>query len=311
MPHACQSDDTAAYAWHGCAFAEEGGQAEGAAMVHEGWGWGSEGLTQGSAGASNLDGWDETDPMAVLSQSAQLQAIAQDCEPLQSTQQSSAQAESQQRILAEQLSTTGSRSAATANARNASGIQSHKLPSVQAYRPVSSESQSMSNTHSSNASDSYPQGGPSQQDWFTDQCDPRGSSTTARPALVGSHHARAMDVFIRDSYSPNGACHLEAGSSVPSNIIPEKEASHYLDSAVPESRSEQLMRDNQATGVVLTAESCLADVEHVLGQGDRAVIHTRGLGGDPFGPTMVYGYPGIVVEATQAGCIASVTLFDV
>ena len=288
-----------------CAFADEGGQAEAATRVQEGWGWGSEGLTQGSAGASNLDGWDETDPMAVLSQSAQLQARTQDRKSLQPASQSSADT-TQQRVPPEQLSTTASQPAMTVSARVASELQSHRLPSVQAYSPVLSEFQSASNPHFSNDSDPYAQGSPAAQDWCTDQHDNSGSSTTAQPGLADHHDSGAMHRLTRDSCSPDNQ--HKAKSNLPSDSIPEQETPQGVDSTANESRFKD---GKQAEAAVLTAESLLADVEHVLGQGDRAVIHTRGLGGDPFGPTMVYGYPGIVVEATQAGCIASVTLFDV
>ncbi|KAL0021548.1 hypothetical protein WJX77_007325 [Trebouxia sp. C0004] len=69
--------------------------------------------------------------------------------------------------------------------------------------------------------------------------------------------------------------------------------------------------EHNASASVLTADSTWVEVESVLGKGNRAVIHTRGAGGGPSGPTMVHGYPGIVFEVTQGGQIASVTLFDI
>ncbi|KAL0030389.1 hypothetical protein WJX79_000798 [Trebouxia sp. C0005] len=73
---------------------------------------------------------------------------------------------------------------------------------------------------------------------------------------------------------------------------------------------ESACLEHDASASVLTADSTWAEVENVLGKGNRAVIHTRGVGGGPYGPTMVHGYPGIVFEVTQAGQVASVTLFD-
>lgn len=64
------------------------------------------------------------------------------------------------------------------------------------------------------------------------------------------------------------------------------------------------------TAPVLTAASCWSDFEQHLGGGCQAMMHSRG-GGAPFGPTTVHGFPGIVFEVTQAGHVATVTLFKV
>jgi len=61
--------------------------------------------------------------------------------------------------------------------------------------------------------------------------------------------------------------------------------------------------------VMLTADSTWEEVQAALGPGGRATIHTGGSASNPFGPTYVYGYRGIVLEVMRDGHIASATLF--
>jgi len=61
---------------------------------------------------------------------------------------------------------------------------------------------------------------------------------------------------------------------------------------------------------VITADSTWEEVQALLGPGGRATIHTSGSVSNPFGPTYVYGYRGVVFEVMRNGRIASVTLFQ-
>lgn len=58
----------------------------------------------------------------------------------------------------------------------------------------------------------------------------------------------------------------------------------------------------------LTADNRWSDFERHLGPGCQAIIHSRG-NASPFGPTTAHGYPGVVFEVTQAGHVATVTMF--
>ena len=242
----------------------------------EGWGWGLDGVAGGSARGSNLDGWDEMDPMAMLSQSVQSRARAHAQESRHFAHQLNSQAEaSQQAAPAQQLSVKSPRLGQTGHAEGTSDIHSHRLPSVQAYRPASSDSQSVSNTCSSPvSSESYRQDSTAEQVCMDELTVNKASGVTAQAAV-----SERPDSAGQQAHSP-AHCSAAGGDS------------------------------QAAAASVLTAESSLTDVERVLGPGDKAVVHTWGPGGDPFGPTTVHGYPGIVFELTQSGCIASVTVFD-
>lgn len=53
------------------------------------------------------------------------------------------------------------------------------------------------------------------------------------------------------------------------------------------------------------------DVQRALGQNERALIAaSTGPDAAPFGPTFVYGYPGVAFEVLRSGRIAAVTLFE-
>ncbi|KAK9827529.1 hypothetical protein WJX74_008350 [Apatococcus lobatus] len=60
----------------------------------------------------------------------------------------------------------------------------------------------------------------------------------------------------------------------------------------------------------ITADSTWAQIQAIMGPGGRATILTHGADASPFGPTYVYGYPGIAFEIMQGGQLAAVTLFQ-
>ena len=60
----------------------------------------------------------------------------------------------------------------------------------------------------------------------------------------------------------------------------------------------------------ITADSTWEDISAVLGDAGRATIHSRGFASNPFGPTLVYGYPGVAFEALKNGHLAGLTLFQ-
>lgn len=68
-------------------------------------------------------------------------------------------------------------------------------------------------------------------------------------------------------------------------------------------------REGSAPPPVLTSASTWEEAQAALGPGGRATIHTGGCASNPFGPTFVYGYRGIVLEVMKNGQLASVTLF--
>ena len=60
----------------------------------------------------------------------------------------------------------------------------------------------------------------------------------------------------------------------------------------------------------ITADSTWAQIQAVMGTGGRATILTHGADASPFGPTYVYGYPGVAFEVMRGGQLAAVTLFQ-
>ena len=210
------------------------------------------------AGDSNMDGWDDMDPMAMLSRSVQSLAQVPDAEPesAELTQVSRNETQSSQAVL---LRRQGEHSRGDDTSPD-SCLDGDASPHVTRTQP-----------NDAAAPDKLP-------------------SLASMPAESGHSHSQAVmsDSGAHDTNTSADSVHYRATNG----IGPHLEVAE---------RSQQLP--------MLTADSAWSEVESVLGEGDKAVIHSRGSGVVPFGPTMVHGYPGIVFEVTQAGRIASVTLF--
>ena len=244
-----------------------------------------------SAGASELDGdaglegWDDEDPMAMLSQSVQSLARAQH-----------AQSECES-ALEQHLST---------QPQIAAGSQ----PQANMHNQIESTISSLSSSKAAEARQAVASGGiehmsgsDAGQLHLNDAViDSKGGSYKPGPVLAGSF-SESAGLQSRGS-SPD--CVTEVGRGLLD--IVHQEASKSLPNDVNADDTQN--NGYQPASAVLTADSTWAQVERVLGKGDRAVIHSRSPSGGPFGPTMVHGYPGMVFEVTQAGRIASVTLFQ-
>lgn len=284
------------------AIAEGFGQSTAAPSVNNGWdkGWqgGSEG---GPAGGSNMDGWDDMDPMALLSGSVQSQAKAQDTDSAKPAQPITALVSvtqaTQQRLPDEQLSAPPDAHDHQTNLY-ANSVQSHRAFSVNVDKldPSKSWSECTSSGvgHQSMEADMKKRLDGHEESGSLNSTSEAAFSEKDGAVPKDAHHSSSRPSLGVDS-SQQGAtatAQREATDEAVSGAVPSK-----LEGSVP------------MEAALLTAESSLADVHSMLGQGDRAVIHTRAPGRDVFGPTLVYGYPGVVFEATQAGCIASVTIF--
>lgn len=289
------------------AAAEGMGESTAALSWNDGWGLqaGSEG---GLAGGSNLNGWDDMDPMALLSGSVQSQAKAQDINsatpapPI--TLLNFANQAVQQRLPDEQIAAPcDSHNHHTKPASDAHSVQNLRAPSVKVDKPDSSKSQSECDTSScgyqhTEADTKKHLGGREQGNGFTSPYEAAFNKKNGAVPKDAHHSSRVtssgLDSNQQDATATSiykGDAQQEAANAAADGAYPSK-----LESSVPQEAA------------VLTAESLLADVQSMLGQGDRAVIHTRAPGRDAFGPTLVYGYPGFVFEATQAGRIATVTI---
>ena len=278
--------------------------------MHNGSGWGSQGGSQGApAGGSNLDGWDDMDPMAMLSQSVQSRARAQDSDSAESPQQLTVQAEvTQQTLPAEQLGPQASQDNQTESARNTNSMQSQRTPSIQEYKPRSTESHTASQSKASDLDHLHTGVGMQQLHLaghdILDQ--DHTSGLTSQAASAEQESAASSDVVHNSSSWEHEGSHHGTTSKALQDVNAHQEGACHADSVAHPSDVDGSVHVEAAA---LTAESSLADVQSILGQGDRAVIHIRSPSRDAFGPTLAYGYPGVVFEATQAGRIATVTLF--
>ena len=291
------------------AHAEGLGQATAAPSVNGGWGRGSQGGSQGEpAAGSNLDGWDDMDPMALLSGSVQSQAKAQDIYSAKLAQPimpriCTTQA-TQQRLPDAQLDAAPkSHDHKTEPASSATSVQSHRAPSVKVDRPdpskPSSEGDSSDFHHQLGADIKQHVDGHEQKDTSTSSSMAASSQKNGAAPQDANHSSRFPSLETNSNQQGTTATALREGNA-------QQEVADDAASGACPSTLEGIVPMEAA---MLTAESSLADVQSMLGQGDRAVIHTRAPGRDAFGPTLVYGYPGVVFEATQAGCIAAVTIF--
>lgn len=251
----------------------------------------------GSAGASEpdgdagLEGWDDEDPMAMLSQSVQSLARAQ------KAQSECESAEPDRHLSAQPQSSAGSKPQA--------GMRKHTESSVSGHSVSGHDSNEAAEARQAVASSGveHTSGSHAGQTLMNNAVtDSKGDNYKPGPASVGSF-SESAGLQGRGS-SPD--CVTEGGKG--SLDIVHQEASNSLPNDVNADDTQN--NSYQPASAVLTADSTWAQVERVLGKGDRAVIHSRGPSGGPFGPTMLHGYPGMVFEVTQAGRIASVTLFQ-
>lgn len=220
-----------------------------------------------SAGDVGLEGWDDEDPMAMLSQSVQSLARAQQAES-ESVQPGSMAASAPHAIIC-----------------------NHTSSEVLSARLVGAGETGQTALSSNKKQDA--------SSWAAQEV-PNG----IMPEPTGA----ACDTVL---VSGGESADLQSRSSPSGSYDGDDAMSSAQAGNVQDSSPEAACLQHSASASVLTADSPWVEVENVLGKGNRAVIHTRGAGGGPYGPTMVHGYPGIVFEVAQAGHIASVTLFEI
>ena len=290
------------------AVAEGLGQSTTAPSVNDGWDRGRQGGSEdGPAGGSNMDGWDDMNPMALLSRSVQSQARAQDidsADPAQPVTPLVSAPQATQQCLPDEPLSAAHDTHHHQTKLYANSVQSPRAPSVNVDRPDPSKSRSKCTSsgcghHSKEADmkkhlDGHEEGN---ELTLTSEAAP---SEKDGAALKDAHHSSRSPSLGFDS-NQQGA----TASALDKGDAQQEPADEDASGAVPSSLNCCVPME----AAVLTAESSLADVHSMLGQGDRAVIHTRAPGRDAFGPMLVYGYPGVVFETTQAGRIASVTIF--
>ncbi|DBA89846.1 TPA: hypothetical protein ACH3X2_004708 [Trebouxia sp. C0005] len=231
----------------------------------------------GSAGDVGSEGWDDADPMAMLSQSVQSLARAQQAE---SELRSS---EPAQHVVMQSGSVAAGTPRADPHSHTSSEVLSARLVGAAETGQTALSSNSIRQDASSWTAQEVPSG-----------IMPEHPEAASETVLVSAGESAELQSRGSRSGSYDGN---DANSSA--------QAGNGLAGGL-----ESACLEHDASASVLTADSTWAEVENVLGKGNRAVIHTRGVGGGPYGPTMVHGYPGIVFEVTQAGQVASVTLFD-
>lgn len=288
--------------------AEDLQQSTATPSVSNGWGRGSQRGSQGGpAGGSNLDGWDDMDPMTLLSGSVQSQIKAtQESDSAESPQplmvQTGDTRAPQPRLPDELLGAPSEpHDLQTSPAKDIDPV--HKAPTMPVNKPDSSKSLSRCKS-----SDFGHQGkGPDIESHLDGHVQGNCSIATSQAERDSTepndvHHSR---ISLSSSVGHNDSQQSVTARSLEDRDAQPETADGAASGACPSNLEGGVPRET----AVLTAESSLADVQSMLGQGDRAVIHTRAPGRDAFGPTLVYGYPGVVFETTQAGSIATVTLF--
>ncbi len=233
-----------------------------------------------SAGDADLEGWDDEDPMAMLSQSVQSLARAH-------------QAEIEPRSLEPAQHVALQSGSLPASAPHAN-LHSHTSSELLSARLVGAADTGQAALSSNNSQDA--------------------SSRAARQVPNGIMPQRTEAASDTVLMSTNESADLQSrgtrsGSYDGNDTMAD--AVHWPNGDGLAGSPESACLEPNAPASVLTSDSTWPEVENVLGKGNRAVIHTRGAGGGPYGPTMVHGYPGIVFEVTQAGQVASVTLFDI
>lgn len=295
-----------------CAITEGSGKLPAAPSVHDGWGWGSQtGSHGGPPGGSSMEGWDDMDPMAVLSQSVQFRARAYDSDSTIPAQQLNAQTPATQpsptaaRLSAGAAHEDQNRSTQSDN--DTSTVCNHTFPGEEEYRPARSDSQTDNQCKSSDWHDQH-QGTVSAQQQHVADNDPNNRVSVPSQAAAAEKHSSASGDAHHSPTPLRYRSQQGAMSIAPPDFYMHWDADH---DSVNVTHPGNLGGSMHVKAAALTAESSLTDVQSMLGLGDRAMIHTRAPGRDAFGPTMVYGYPGVVFEATQAGRIATVTVFKV
>ena len=232
-------------------------------------------LTNSLARESQLNGWDDMDPMAALSKSVQMPHEAtQEQLPNQEMQQASGT------VSASASATAAAAAAAAAAAdhgRNgsASGSSNDVKQALHSY-PVSIQPSSVATLSPLQPSLAQLN---QEEDSFPLRA---GISLAGHASVTGNGPA---DAFV------SAALDEEKGQSDIASVAHGTGSNHGRQA--PDS---------------LTADSPWAEYERCLGAGSQAIMHSRGAGA-PFGSTRVYGYPGIVFETTQGGRLATATLF--
>jgi len=230
-----------------------------------------------SAGDVGLEGWDDEDPMAMLSQSVQSLARAQ-------------QAESELRSLEPAQHVVMQPGGLAASAPHAN-LHSHISSEILSAKLVGAAETGQAALSSNNEQDA--------SCWAAQEVPngimPERKGAASDTVLVSA--GESADLQSRGSRSGSYDGNYAMSSAQAGNGLVGSPESACL--------------EHNTSALVLTADSTWVEVENVLGKGNRAVIHTRGAGGGTSGPIMVHGYPGIVFEVTQAGHIASVTLFNI
>lgn len=252
------------------------------------------------------------DPMAVLSQSVQSRARARDSDSTKPAQQLSAQTPATQPSpTAAHLSTGASQETdnSTQSEKNTSTVCNHTVLSEEEYRPAGSESRTVNQCESSDWHDQREGTVSAQQQHVAEDDQDNRVIVTSRAAPAEKDRSAPGDVHHSPIPLSNNRSQQDAISIAPLDFHTHGDADQGGIAVTHPNNLEEGRVHVKAAA--LTAESSLADVQRMLGPGDRAMIHTRAPGRDAFGPTMVYGYPGVVFEATQAGRIATVTVFQI
>ncbi|XP_031476298.1 PHAF1 protein At3g51130 [Nymphaea colorata] len=74
--------------------------------------------------------------------------------------------------------------------------------------------------------------------------------------------------------------------------------------------SGEPIKEGESPKNCITPNTKWEQVKEILGDCGRAAIQTQGSASNPFGSTLVYGYPNIAFEVMKNGYIATVTLFQ-
>lgn len=136
-------------------------------------------------------------------------------------------------------------------------------------------------------------------------------ANSAPPHSCGPQQADLLADTL-ESASQQGSTRGFAPASVhPGEEGPQTFVDKQSEEGLPAGGSSQADGGKEARRAgLITADSVWSDVQPLMGEAGRATIHSRGSGGNPFGPTFVYGYQGIAFEVCKNGHLASVTLFE-
>ena len=245
----------------------------------------------GASGDDQNEGWDDQDPIAMLSESVQLQTQAAEHE--ESAQTHAAESQKSAQVVAAEL-------AAEPQRLSHASLPDHALPeTLQPDAEATDEQQGLQQNQNQI---------PQEKALTTDSlgCTSIADQQDILQSPLSTQHAAHF--AANDARNGGPLMTLQeptdfGANKTDSGLIGDDQSSH--DSCGCNAEQHQKVWQESA---LLTSESSWTEVERVLGIGDQAINHCRVPGGSPFASTTVHGYPGIVFEVTQAGFIATVTL---